>query len=199
MTEEMIEAIVRSKRFGVTVAPEAGNDIMRATCGKKFGNELIMDKLMMARGIGVKQVKLYFMVGLPEETQEDIDSITKLCLEIRERTGLRVRASVGVFVPKPFSRWEMASILDIDEAISRMKRLKTSFARCMPKGSSISIQDPHEAILEYVLSWNGAGILDVPHGVSRRSLLKMIDKKRPGQNEVLEQLSFLGFQKPSCQ
>lgn len=199
MTEEMIEAIVRSKRFGVTVAPEAGNDIMRAACGKRFGNELIIEKLMMARGIGVKQVKLYFMVGLPEETQDDVDSITKLCLEIRKRTGLSVRASVGVFVPKPFSRWGMEPILDIDEAISRMKYLKTDFARSMPKGSSISIQDPHEAILEYVLSWSGADIIDFPQGISRRGLLQMIDRKRPERDEVLEKLLFMGFHKPSCQ
>ena len=189
MTEEMVEAIVRSKRLGVTVAPEAGNDIMRATCGKKFGNSMIIEKLIMARGIGVKQVKLYFMVGLPEETQKDIDSITELCLEIREMTGLRVRASVGVFVPKPFSLWEMASILEIDEAISRMKRLKTTFARLMPRGSSISIQDPHEAILEYVLSWSGADMLDVPQGISRRNLLQMIDAKRPEKKEVLDRKS----------
>lgn len=199
MTEDMIEAIVRSKRFGVTVAPEAGNDRMRATCGKKFGNSLIIEKLLMARSIGVKQVKLYFMMGLPEETQDDIDSIAKLCFAIREMTDLRVRASVGVFVPKPFSQWEMISMIDIDEVTARMKKLKTLFSESAVKGCSLSIQDPHEAILEHALSWSGAGTLEIPDGVSRRNLLRIMEKNRPGKNEVREQLEITGFQVASCQ
>lgn len=199
MTEDMLEAIVRSKRFGVTVAPEAGNDRMRATCGKKFGNSMIIEKLRMARGIGVKQVKLYFMVGLPEETQEDIDSIADLCFAIREATGLKVKASVGVFVPKPFSRWEMAPMIDIGEAVSKIKRLKRLFARSEVKGCSISIQDPHESILEHALSWSGAGTLNIPVGVSRRILLKMIEKNSLEKTEMREQLEIAGFQKASCE
>lgn len=193
MTEAMVEATVRSKRFSLTVAPEAGNDRMRATCGKKFGNSMIIDKLMMARTIGVKHVKLYFMVGLPGETEEDIDSITKLCLEIREITGLKVRASVGVFVPKPYSRWEMANMIDIEEAVSRMKKLKTAFIRSVDKGCAISVQDPHEAFLEYLLSWSSAETFNFPGDVSRKSLLKIIEKNFPGQIVVREQLAITGF------
>ncbi|MDO9508053.1 MAG: radical SAM protein [Thermovirgaceae bacterium] len=199
MTEDMVEAVVRSKRFGLTVAPETGTDRLRALCGKPFDNSLIVDKLMMARFIGVKQVKLYFMVGLPGEENSDIDSIPELCREIRGKTGLRIRASVGIFVPKPLSHWEMASMIGVEEAFSKIKRLKASFAEKTLKGCSISVQEPREALLEYALSWSGAESIDLPDETSRRSLMQIINREWPDKRLVREQLELIGFGRASCQ
>ncbi|MDT8284979.1 MAG: radical SAM protein [Thermovirgaceae bacterium] len=199
MTEDMVKAVVRSRRYALTVAPETGNERLRIACGKTFGNSTIIDKLMMARLNGVKQVKLYFMVGLPGEENSDIDSIPELCREIRGETGLRIRASAGVFVPKPMSRWEMTSIIGAEEAYSKMKRLKNAFSGEALKGCTISFQDPRESLIEYALSWSGAESPDIQIEASRRNILKKFGRDWPDKNMVRDQLELIGFGRASCQ
>ena len=74
LTPDMITATSESGRRSVTVAPETGSDGLRFACGKKFTNDLVVEKLAMARGLGIDKAKLYFMVGLPGEMDDDVSA-----------------------------------------------------------------------------------------------------------------------------
>ncbi|HDQ92748.1 MAG TPA: radical SAM protein, partial [Synergistetes bacterium] len=193
LSEEMVEALVRSRRYSLTVAPEAGNDRLRFSCGKIFKNDLILEKLSMASRIGVTQVKLYFMAGLPGEEMDDVDSIPELCREIHFHTGLKVRASIGLFVPKPMSRWGMEQICPPDEIKARFRRLKRTFAKGLPRGCSASFHNEGESFLEHSISWFSASNGSLPGGLNRRALSAIIKEYVPDKQFVREQLEILGF------
>ncbi|MDP6685464.1 MAG: radical SAM protein, partial [Candidatus Omnitrophota bacterium] len=89
------------KRSGLTFAPEAGNDLLRESLGKNMKNDDIIQKSNLALNSGWKKVKLYFMIGLPGETDKDLDSIIELSSEIKS-----VNLSVSAFIPKPHSGFE---------------------------------------------------------------------------------------------
>ncbi|HPD97776.1 MAG TPA: radical SAM protein [Synergistales bacterium] len=193
MTEEMIEALVRSGRYSVTVAPEAGKDWLRFSCGKNFSNDLIIERLSMARRVGVRQVKLYFMTGLPGEEMEDVDAIPELCREIHLQTGLKVRASIGLFVPKPMSRWGMEPICSPEAVKARFRRLRTLFSKDHSRGYLASFQDENESFLEHSISWFGAGNGSFPGGLNRRAMRAIIKEYVTDKESVREQLENLGF------
>jgi radical SAM superfamily enzyme YgiQ (UPF0313 family) len=157
MTQKMVRALVRGGRRSVTVAPESGDDRLRARCGKSFTNDLIVETLRMAKGEGVRSAKLYFMMGLPGEEDHHLLSISNLCLRVRESTGLRVTATIAPFVPKPGTRWADAPFGGEGEgnALKKLKRgrdvlLKSFHGSLRGIAEIASIK---EACLEYALSW----------------------------------------------
>ncbi len=111
-------AIAAVRRSGFTIAPETASDALRRVINKRISNEALLDGCREAFRSGWRQVKLYFMVGLPTETDSDIDAIAELAARVsrvgREVAGrpAAVNATVSPFVPKahtPF-QWEaMAS------------------------------------------------------------------------------------------
>ncbi len=197
ITGEMLQSLVASGRFTVTVAPEAGNDKLRASCGKMFSNDQIIEKLEMARKTGIRQVKLYFMIGLPGETAEDIESIAALCKEIRSRTSLKITASVGIFVPKPMSRWENERISEEKDSSEKIRILKELFYGISRRGLSFKVQEPGEAILEYCISWRGIGA-GLPPASYRKALNTVKGDNRPDKDLLREQLNLLGFKGTLC-
>ncbi|MDP2911077.1 MAG: TIGR03960 family B12-binding radical SAM protein, partial [Candidatus Omnitrophota bacterium] len=86
------------KRAGLTFAPEAGSERLRNTLNKKIKDEEIIEKSGIALKSGWRKVKLYFMIGLPGETSEDLDAIIELVKKIKN-----VNLSISPFIPKPHS------------------------------------------------------------------------------------------------
>lgn len=195
--EEMMQALVESGRYTITVAPEAGNDRLRGICGKKFSNEEIIEKMVLAKKTGIRQAKLYFMVGLPGETLQDVETIAGLCNDIRSRTALKLSASVGVFVPKPMSPWENENIAGHEEASEKIRKLKELFLGNSNRGLSIRIQEPKESMLEYRISWRGLGT-DLPPASYRKAICTIKNKIYPEKDLLREQLGLLGFKATYC-
>ncbi|HON33827.1 MAG: radical SAM protein [Thermovirgaceae bacterium] len=192
ISEAMIRSLERSGRHSLTVAPEAGNERLRRACGKPFSDDLILERLAMASRMGVRKVKLYFMMGLPGEVASDMDDIARLCGRVSRETGLQVSASVGVFVPKPMTFWEKAGMISGEEARSRKKSLRNLFHDGPGRGCRVSFQEPGEAAIEFAIAWKGLpcddNLLSQPKG--KASLPKPVQEQR---DLLLEQLGLLGY------
>ena len=115
-SEELIEKISRVKKSGLTFAPEAGTQRLRDVINKNIDEKEIFDSCRLAFAAGYTSVKLYFMMGLPTETMEDIGGIIDLAQRIVGEyhrmpnrpagKAVHVSVSVAVFVPKPFTPFE---------------------------------------------------------------------------------------------
>ena len=119
------------RKSGLTFAPEAGTQRMRDVINKGVTEENLLTACGAAFRHGWKQVKLYFMMGLPTETDEDIIGIARLAkkvvdlyTEIRGRRGCKVTVSVSCFVPKPYTPFQWFGQLLIEEFQRRQQLLK---------------------------------------------------------------------------
>ena len=110
-------------KVSLTFAPEAGSQRLRDVINKGLTEEVILDGVTQAFAGGWNKVKLYFMMGLPSETLEDVEGIPELCEKISEvyfdtvpkeqRIGsLQITASASYFVPKPFTPFQWAPMLE---------------------------------------------------------------------------------------
>jgi len=108
------------KRAGLTFAPEAGSDRLRKLLNKKIKNEDIIQRSALALKSGWKKVKLYFMIGLPGEREEDLDAIAELASNIK-----RVSLSISPFIPKPHSEFEREGMKDIETLENKREYLRS--------------------------------------------------------------------------
>ncbi|MFP4311354.1 MAG: TIGR03960 family B12-binding radical SAM protein [Nitriliruptoraceae bacterium] len=143
------------RRTGLTFAPEAGSERMRAVINKMVSEEDLLRTAELAFSEGWRHLKLYFMVGLPTETDEDVLAIAELGIrtyEVARRHGKanKVTLSVGGFVPKPHTPFQWAA-QDPPEEIRR----KLSLIRHAIKdhrGIKVRTNDPEEGVIEGLLA-----------------------------------------------
>ncbi|GAB3658020.1 TIGR03960 family B12-binding radical SAM protein [Nocardioides korecus] len=119
------------RRSGLTFAPEGGSERMRKVINKMVTEEDLIRTVAAAYSHGWRQVKLYFMVGLPTETDEDVLQVADLARKViakgREVTGhndIRCTVSIGGFVPKPHTPFQWAPQLDVATTDDRLKKLR---------------------------------------------------------------------------
>jgi radical SAM superfamily enzyme YgiQ (UPF0313 family) len=121
----LMEALARSGARSVTFAPEAGTDRLRAAIGKGITEDHIIGALRTAFAAGIKEAKLYFMVGLPGEGEEDIAAIPELVRTCLRRADLRrVTVAAGGFVPKPHTPYEREAMLPVAEISRRLRAIR---------------------------------------------------------------------------
>jgi radical SAM-linked protein len=119
--------INRSKRPTLTFAPEAGTDRLRNVIGKYLSEKQILNTLLSANKMGWDTVKLYFMIGLPTETQEDIEAIDKLLRLTKENAkSLNFTITVSPFVPKAQTAFQWHSMLDSEKIKEKIEWLKAN-------------------------------------------------------------------------
>ncbi|MDR3076010.1 MAG: radical SAM protein, partial [Synergistaceae bacterium] len=195
LSERMIKALVSRGRHSLTVAPESGDDSLRERCGKRFTNRDLIEKLEMAAGFGAKSAKMYFMFGLPGETEEQLLSISKLCALAREKTGMKVTAAVSPFVPKPRTPWG-------EEVFDGEKKLKAKYSLISRSfgtpGVKLQGGSVKEACAEHAISWAGTEASELIAGmaspkISYRKLEGLTDKS--GVYAELERLGLRGSHK----
>ena len=131
------------RRTGLTFAPEGGSERMRRVINKMVSEDDLIRTVATAYGNGWRQVKLYFMCGLPTETDEDVMAIAAMARRVIEtgreaagRKDIRCTVSIGAFVPKPHTPFQWAAQLD-----SRDRRPAAAGARRAPSpttGSSVA-------------------------------------------------------------
>ena len=140
---------------GLTFAPEAGTQRLRDVINKGVTQQDIEDAAAAAFSFGWQAVKLYFMIGLPTETAEDIDGIAKLAYRVRdigrEKVGnrTRVKASVGAFIPKPNAPFQWSGQESYGRIKEKMARLQKQI-----KGPGLSLgwHDAETSIVEAALA-----------------------------------------------
>ena len=155
LTEKMLYALKRGGRHSVTVAPETGSDELRFSCGKKFSNDIILEKLGLAASLGIDQAKLYFMTGLPGETDEDIKAIADLSGRIIAETGLNLILSVNPFVPKPGTVWSAMAFEGTAGIKKKYEILIQALTKIKKKRPQLRMTSPKEAESEFSLAWYG--------------------------------------------
>ncbi|MCR4431461.1 MAG: TIGR03960 family B12-binding radical SAM protein [Tepidanaerobacteraceae bacterium] len=154
---QLARKVQEIKKSGLTFAPEAGTQRLRDVINKGVTEKDLMSSARDAFLCGWNSVKLYFMIGLPTETDEDIEGIAKLAMGVVDvyrsvkgsARGLRVAVSTSTFVPKPFTPFQWESQISLSEIERRQKLLKTLLKS---KNISYSWHDGRLSFLEAVFS-----------------------------------------------
>jgi radical SAM family uncharacterized protein len=149
------------RRSGLTFAPEGGSERIRRVINKMVSEEDLIRTVTAAYASGWRQVKLYFMCGLPTETDEDVLQIARLAHEVikagREASGrndIRCTVSIGGFVPKPHTPFQWAAQLDHETTDSRLYKLRDAIRQDKAFGKSIGVRyhDGKPGVVEGLLS-----------------------------------------------
>ncbi|PUA80914.1 TIGR03960 family B12-binding radical SAM protein [Nocardioides currus] len=149
------------RRSGLTFAPEGGSERMRKVINKMVTEDDLINTVAAAYSHGWRQVKLYFMVGLPTETDEDVLQVADLAKRViakgREVTGhndIRCTVSIGGFVPKPHTPFQWAAQLDHETTDDRLKKLRDVVREDKRYGRAIGFRyhDGKPGIVEGLLS-----------------------------------------------
>ena len=149
------------RRSGLTFAPEGGSERMRKVINKMVTEEDLIRTVTTAYSSGWRQVKLYFMCGLPTETDEDVLAIADLARKViqagREATGrrdIRCTVSIGAFVPKPHTPFQWAAQCDHQVVDARLRKLGAALRANPAYGRAIGYRyhDGQPSLIEGLLS-----------------------------------------------
>ncbi len=153
---ELAHKMQQVRKSGLTFAPEAGTQRLRDVINKGVTEENLMNACGSAFRQGWKQVKLYFMMGLPTETDEDIIGIARLAkkvvdlyTEIKGRRGVKVTISVACFVPKPYTPFQWFGQLPIAEFERRQRLLKENIT---DRSITFNYHDARLSVIEGVFA-----------------------------------------------
>jgi len=160
---DIMKRVQDVKKSSLTFAPEAGSQRLRDVINKGISEEDIIGGAMQAFRGGWNKVKLYFMLGLPTENEDDIKGIPLLCEKLAEkyyeipkdeRNGkVQITASSSFFVPKPFTPFQWASMLRREEYLKRAYLVKDTLKEQLNKKSiKYQYHDAEVTILEGVLA-----------------------------------------------
>ena len=206
------------RKSSLTFAPEAGTQRLRDVINKNITEENIFNTLAQAFERGYSSVKFYFMLGLPTETDEDVEGIVNLAAAVKKlyrerRTSgkeLRLSISAATFIPKPFTpfQWEgFAQREDIERKQSYLK------SRLKKLGVGFSYHDYDTSFMEALLARGGremsAVLLEAYRGGARFDSwdehfdFKIYDaarnrRRRRRRQKILRRSSALGFRRRGC-
>jgi radical SAM superfamily enzyme YgiQ (UPF0313 family) len=172
LTPRILEQMVKGGLRSIALAPEAGSECMRRVIKKGITGEQVLEAISQASEKGMQQLKLYFMLGLPGETEADIQAIVDLTLagkEIidRKRGKTRLTLNIAPFVPKagtPF-QWQPMAPLDVLQ-----RRLDFLKGRLTPKGIQIKSESPQWSEVQAVLARGDGGLARVLAELEKQSL-----------------------------
>ncbi|MFZ5570050.1 MAG: TIGR03960 family B12-binding radical SAM protein [Thermodesulfobacteriota bacterium] len=150
ITPTMMELIRKVRKTGFTIAPEAGSQRLRDVINKNIRREDIIATVQDAYALGWQVIKLYFMIGLPTETEADLQEIVQLVQEIRNLPGpkkqqRKINVSVNTFIPKPHVPFQWEAQIPLDAAFEKIHWLKRQLQ--LP-GVSLRWQNPEMSVLE---------------------------------------------------
>ncbi len=152
----LAEAVSTVRKSGFTFAPETGSDRLRRVINKTFTNADMLRAAESAFASGWNLIKVYAMIGLPTETDEDLEELVRLTEQLvamgRRIRGrkVEVKVSVGCFVPKAWTPFQWEPFSGVEELERRIGLLRRRFRRI--RGARLTWNEPREAALETILS-----------------------------------------------
>ncbi len=150
LTPKLMNLIKRVRKTGFTIAPEAGSQKLRDAINKNITEEDIHQTVENAFLLGWQVIKLYFMIGLPAETEADLNALVRLVKSLRKiktskgRKG-KLNVSVASFIPKPHTPFQWSPQLPLSESKEKIKWIQSSLR--IP-GVQVKWQNPEMSILE---------------------------------------------------
>ena len=187
---DLVQRLQRLRRGGLTFAPEAGTQRLRDAINKNLREEDLLQSVRTAFAGGWNGVKLYFMLGLPTETDEDVLGIADLARKVyftwreyapNRARGVRITVSTSCFVPKPHTAFQWEPQVTMEEYQRRVDLLRDALKR--DKSITYNWHDPQTSYLEAVLSRGDrrlAGVLEWvwAHGGKMDSWTEYFDFQR---------------------
>jgi radical SAM family uncharacterized protein/radical SAM-linked protein len=154
LSRSLMEQIKQVRKTGFTIAPEAGTQRLRDVINKNLTEDAILHTVNEVFAAGWSLIKLYFMIGLPTETPEDVEGIVDLSRKIaaigkRKRSGNQVNVSISTFVPKPHTPFQWVSQISSEEIRAKQSFLMNSLRG---KGMRLKWHSPDISLLEGVFS-----------------------------------------------
>jgi radical SAM superfamily enzyme YgiQ (UPF0313 family) len=173
LSEEVIKGLSGGGVKTATIAPEAGSIKLRQLVGKDLSDGDILNSVLKISIAGIPNIKLYFMIGLPNETEEDVDAMINLVKKVRkihsEAGGKRLNLSLSPFIPKantPLQWSAMADTVILNDRISRLRR------ELAPLGVRISAESPAWCQIQAVLARGGEELVEVINHGKQLTLAK---------------------------
>ena len=191
VTDPVLRALHGSGDRSITLAPETGSDELRVKMGKPIPNSLLLEKIRMIFDAGFTQLKLYFIIGQPDETLDDVHGILTLAararaimLEETAKTGLagHIHLGTNVFVPKPYTPWQRHPMDDERSLKEKIQILRKGVAR-MPQVTlgSLSVR---EAQWQTFLSRSGRDAADAIEAAAKGEPLSALLRRFAPQIEA---------------
>jgi radical SAM superfamily enzyme YgiQ (UPF0313 family) len=175
--KSLCEEVLKELRGGgvktVTIAPEAGSIKLRQLIGKDLSDGDILNSVLKISNAGIPNIKLYFMIGLPNETEEDVDAIINLVTRARkihsEAGGKRLNLSLSTFIPKANTPLQWSSMADTVVLNNRISRLRRELA---PLGVRISAESPAWSQIQAVLARGGEELVEIINQAKQPTLAR---------------------------
>ena len=170
---ELMSRLQKVRRGGLTFAPEAGTQRLRDVINKNVTEDDLLNTCRIAFEGGWNGIKLYFMLGLPTETDEDVRGIADLASKVlhvwrqyspNKQRGVRITVSTSCFIPKPHSPFQWEAQVSMEEYRRRVELLRSSITA---KNVSYNWHDPDTSFVEAALSRGDRKIADVIEAVWR--------------------------------
>lgn len=152
---ELAEALAQSGQKTMTVAPEAGSERMRRVINKGISEEDIYKAVELATQAGMKNIKLYYMIGLPTEEEKDIDEMIAMIARVRAKMDAignkgDLVISINAFVPKPFTPFQWSPLAPVKILKKRFARINEAFRK--EKHVVIHTESLKETVMQAVLA-----------------------------------------------
>lgn len=138
LSPELLSVLKQSKVKTATIAPDAGSERLRRVINKGITEEAILNAADALVANGIPNLKLYFMIGLPTETADDVDQIIGLCKKIkhrflkssrsRKRIG-EITVSLNCFVPKPFTPFQWVAMAETSDLKKKIRKIKNELKK----------------------------------------------------------------------
>ncbi len=157
LDEKTARQVMAVRGSGFTIAPEAGTQRLRDHICKDLTEEKILGSIRSAAAGGSNRIKLYFMIGLPTETQEDIEGIVDLAYKIIKEAKSsnprsKITVNVSTFIPKKGTAFENEKMISLEETRQKQQYLKTNLKH---KSIELKWHDPHMSQIEGVFATGG--------------------------------------------
>ena len=172
LSNKVLKELTEGGVHTITLAPEAGSQRLRQVIKKGISEEDILEAIGRVSEQGIKQLKLYSMIGLPSETEEDIEEIIKLTLVIKDiidkrQRGTRITLNIAPFVPKAGTPFQWLPMAPIQALNHRMALLKKSLP---PKGVKLKCESPAWSQVQGVLARGDTSLAAVLADIDEVSL-----------------------------
>lgn len=161
ISRNLLDCLVKGGQRTLTIAPETGSSKLRKSMGKGLTDSEIEMAIKIAESAGYNSLKLYFIIGLPGETEEDIHSTVKMIQDIAKNSTMKITASVNPFVPKARTRWELEPQLDLETLRATFRNIENAL-RNIPRLTLESL-DLRSARIQAALSIGDRSLGKVIH------------------------------------
>jgi radical SAM family uncharacterized protein len=168
LTDSLLAALNQSRVKTATIAPEVGSQRMRDVINKGLTENDILDAATTLVENGIPNLKLYFMIGLPTETEADVEAIISLVKQIKHRflVSSRARKRIGTitvslnsFVPKPFTPFQWAAMDEVSTLKRKIKKIKSGLRKVA--NLRINSDVPRWAYIQAMLSRGDRKVADI--------------------------------------